>query len=438
MANYKYTTASLAASAKRGTSPKEDYVDLFQQTLNEQFYNSSNWWTIEEETAIGSQEYEDVDVRISHVINAETGLKLGDDWKTLFFINVSHPAEMGKYYVFDDNTWITTNIEFEKNLTGTCTIRRCNNTLRWIDEATGGYYEEPCAIEYLVKEPRDYATQGSPFMTPGGFLHIQTQLNERTILIAENQRFLFGGAGHWMGYKVIGAGINNFRNTETYDNESAKVLTLDLIASFINPELDDIVDGIADVYTNVYQISVSSGSAQGNIDDTIQLDATVYYNDNTVTRELTWESSNVNVASVDDDGLVTCNALGQCEINVYVKNSSTFTTSWITVTATPENNYEIVITPDTNYVLEGQEREYTVYLYENNIQQADTFVIECDANTVPSANYTFTGGSVVNRFKVVNDLRDLTSYLTIQCTSGSYTPKEFDIYLRGAWLHENV
>ena len=67
--------------------------------------------------------------------------------------------------MFDGSTWLTVNAEVTKNLTGTSTIRRCNNSLRWIDESTGSYYEEPC-IEYLVKEPRDYATQGSPFMTP--------------------------------------------------------------------------------------------------------------------------------------------------------------------------------------------------------------------------------------------------------------------------------
>ena len=75
--SYKYIPASLATKAKKGSTPKNQYVDLFQETMNEQFYNSSNWWTILEEPIIGSQEYEDVDVRIAHVINAETGLKLG-------------------------------------------------------------------------------------------------------------------------------------------------------------------------------------------------------------------------------------------------------------------------------------------------------------------------------------------------------------------------
>ena len=141
---YKYVPAGMLVTGKRGKTPKDDYISLFQETLNNQFYNSSDWWTIQEETAAGSNEFAEIDVRINHVINTETGMDLGDDWKGLLFKEIDHAIELGKHYVFDGNTWLTVNTEFYKNLTGTCTVRRCNNTLRWIDEPTGEYYEEPC------------------------------------------------------------------------------------------------------------------------------------------------------------------------------------------------------------------------------------------------------------------------------------------------------
>jgi hypothetical protein len=183
MYQYKYIPSANSLSKGSAGSPKDQYIDLFQKTLEDQFYNSSDWWNIQEETALGSDVYENVDVRITHVINAETGLKLGDDWKTILFKSIDHPIELGKHYIFDNSTWLTVNTELYKNLTGTCTVRRCNNTLRWIEESTGVYYEEPCCIEYMVKEPRDYATAGSPFITPGGFLHIEMQFNTRSNLI---------------------------------------------------------------------------------------------------------------------------------------------------------------------------------------------------------------------------------------------------------------
>jgi len=428
---YKYIPSSMTIQSTMSSSQKNVYIDLFEQTLKEQFYNASNVWTIKEETAIGSEIYQDIDVRITHLINAETGLKLGDDWKTVLFADVNHPIELGKRFIFDDNTWLTTNTEVIKNLSGTCTIRRCNNTLRWINEPTGAYYEEPCAIEYLVKEPRDYFTQGSPFMTPGGFLHIEMQFNERSNLINENQRFLFGNPGHWTCYKVIGTGLNDFKNEKTYDNNSAKILTLDLIANFVNNELDDVILGIADAYTNNYIVTLNKTSVEGAPSSTIQLTPSITYNGNSVVRAMEWTSSNNNIATVSGSGLVTLITAGSCLITTNIAHSSASAVCTLLVTGSPAINNDVVISPDINYILEGALTSYSVYLYTNGVQQADTFVTTCNGNSVPQANYVFTQIDG-NSFSIKNNLRNTSSYLTVQCTSGSNVESK-NIYLRGAW-----
>ena len=431
---YKYIPASLNAGAQKDSSPKNDYIELFQATLDEQFYNASNWWTIEEETTIGSAEYEDVDVRIAHVINAETGLKLGDDWKTLLFKTVSHPVELGKQYSFEDSIWLTVNTEIVKNLTATCTIRRCNNTMRWLDENTGAYYEEPCAIEYLVKEPRNYATQGSPFITPGGFLHIEMQLNERSGKIRQNQRFLFGSPNHWTCYRIIGTGVNDFRNTKTYDHTSAKILSLDLIADFISPELDDMARGIADVYTNLYTLELNHDSIIGETGKTYQLSYEIVYNGTTSDREVVWSSSNPLIASVDGNGLVTFNAVGTAEISAQIRDNPAFDTCTVTVGADPMNVKEIILTPNQNYVLESTYQDFSIYLYENGIQSLETFTVTCNPNSVPSENYIFQQ-LTDNSFRIGNRKRSDTSYLTINCEPSSGSAVSYDIRLVGAWNH---
>jgi hypothetical protein len=430
MGTYKYTKAAQKAGAQKGADPKDELISLFQETLKDQFYNSSNWWTVQEETAVGSRTFEEIDVRISHVINAETGLKLGDDWKTVYFEDLPHKISLGRHYIFDDSTWLTVNTEIIKNLAATCTIRRCNNTLRWLDETTGAYYEEPCCIEYLVKEPRDYATQGSPFMTPGGFLHIVAQFNERTNLINENQRFLFGGVNHWTGYKVIGTGLNDFQNVNTYDNESSKVLVIDMAANFVDNQLDDIVNGIANVHKNIYTLSLDKVLASGSPGGMVKLAGTVTLNGATVDRNLEWASSNTIIATVNS-GCVVLKATGSCIVTANIENNTISGSCAITVSGSPAINNSIMITPDKNYVLEGSTQTYAVYLYRNDVIQADTFTIVCNGNTVPSSSYSFlqTDG---NHFSVLNNLRDLNSYLTIQATSGSNV-KLFDIMLRGAW-----
>jgi len=431
MYKYKYIPLSIKASAQKGKYPKDNYRRLFQETLNEQFYNASNWYSIEEETYLGSQEYQYIDVRISHTINAETGVKLGDDFKTLFFKEIDYNIEVGKLYRFDNNIWITTNTEYRKNLTGTCTIRRCNNTLRWIDEDSGAYYEEPCSIERLVKEPRNYSTQGSAFLTPGGFLHIFCQFNERTNLISENQRFLFGNENHWTCYRVIGTGVNDFTSEKTYDKDSVKIIILDLIADFVNRELDDIVNGYANENTNIYVIEINKSEIQGTAGDTYQLSTTITYNGDTVTRDTTWTTTNPSIATVSSSGLITLIKNGACIIVANVEDNSTNDTCAVTVTDTPETINDIVISPTTNYILEGLTQEYTVYLYENGVQQADTFTITCENNDIPITSYTFTQIDD-NTFSIENSLRNNTSHLTITCDNGDVS-KDFDIFLKGAW-----
>jgi len=439
--DYKFTVASEYSGAKKGDTPKDQYIELFQKTLDEQFYNSSSWWTIREETSIGSGSYEPIDVRINHVINAETGLKLGDDWKTVLFSDLNHQLDLGRRYEFNNSTWLIINIEVIKNIAATCTIRRCNNTLRWIDEPTGAYYVEPCAIEYQVKEPRNYITQGSPYPTPGGFLKIYAQLNNNTKKINENQRFLFGNTGHWVCYKVTGTGINDFTNVSTYDNDSAHILTLDMSADFVNSELDDVEDGVCDVYTNVYSVALNSGSISGSPTGTMQLNADVIYNGHSVSRPMKWVSSNDSIATVSgNSGSATVNFIsnGSCIITASVEDNPAEDTCWVTVSASPTINNVILISPNTNYVLEGGEREYSVYLYENNVQSSGSFVITCDGHTVPSTSYTFTQTDG-NHFTIANAMRDLTSYLTIECTTGSVvSPKTFDVYLRGAWQFDII
>lgn len=436
--SYKFIPPSLNAKAKKGNSPKDQYTELFQETLNEQFFNSSTWWTIKEESPLGSREYNNVDVRIAHVINAETGLKLGDDWKTVLFSDVSHAIELGGYYNFDDNIWLVINTEVKKNITATCTIRRCNNTLRWIDESTGIYYVEPCIIEYEVKEPRDYITQGSPFPIPGGFLHIYTQMNSRTNKINENQRFLFGNTGHWTGYKVVGTGINDFRNVNTFENDSARILTLEMIANFVNDEMDDIVNGIADVNSNKYTIDITTSNISGSPNSNYQLSANITYNGDIVARNLNWESSNPLIATVSGCGIVNFVSNGSCTITANISGNPAYDTCSVIVESSPSINSEILINPNTNYVLEGIQKTYSVYLYKNNIQQPDTFTISCNGSNVPSGNYAFsqTDG---NHFYITNIEKDVESYLVISCTTGSVIPtKQTNIYLRGAWQFENA
>jgi len=414
------------------TPPKETYKTEVQQSFNDYFYQSVDWYTIQEETSVGSGQYQNVDVRVNNVINPTTSDNIEDDFKKLIFPDLNHSVNLGRLYLFGDNYWITTNVDKIKSLAQTVVVRRCNNVLRWIDEQTGAFYEEPCSIGYLIKENRDYSTAGSAIVVPSGMVDCFFQINSRTNKIKPNQRFLFGNENIFVAYRVEGGGINNFNNQKTLDNNSASLGRYGLSVDFINEQTDNVTLGIANAYTNVYEITLNQSTGSGSTSQTIQLEATVKLNDETVTRNVTWASSNTTVATVNSTGLVTILATGNSTITCSLENNTTVSdTCLITGTGSPVDNYQVIFSPDSNYVLEGAEKTWTVYLYKNNVQQVDTFTFSLDSNTVPAANYTYTvlGG---NSFKIKNITRFLTDSLEITATSGSYN-NTITVSLRGAW-----
>src|SRR6185436_2585456 len=104
-----YTYPYLNAGQPIQQSPKQEYIDLFQETLNDQFYNASDVFTIQEETVLASDIYQNVDARINYVINTNTGERVGDDFKTLLFKDIDHSVDLGRMYQFDSNYWLCVN-----------------------------------------------------------------------------------------------------------------------------------------------------------------------------------------------------------------------------------------------------------------------------------------------------------------------------------------
>jgi len=228
------------------SSASTTLIDGFQELLNEQFYVATDVFRISEEYVFGSGSFVDLDARIVGAISGITGEKLGDDFKTLLFKDVTHPVGVGRKYYFDNNYWITINAEYIKNLASSCTVRRANNVLRWMSEG-GEYLEEPCSIEYSVKNPRNDIGEKN-YVLPGGYSRIYVQQNDKTNQIKDGQRFLFGQVGNWYCFKVYGGGVRNFLNAKTIDNESANLLALEVEISYLNEDTDDLVLGIADKY----------------------------------------------------------------------------------------------------------------------------------------------------------------------------------------------
>jgi hypothetical protein len=405
---------------------------MFQKNLDDQFYNASDVFTILEETAKASGEYQNVDVRINDVLDVSTGERVGDDFRKLLFQDLDHPVALGWMYQFDDNDWLTVNVDKIKSLTTTATIRRCNNVLRWLD-SDGGYYEVPCAIGYLVKENRDYSMSGSNLTVPSGMIEVYVQYNEKSNLIKQNQRFLFGNANNWIAYRVEGGGINNFLNRETTNNSSVGVITLSMVVDFLNENVDDLTNGIANaILENDYTIELNQSAITGSIGQTRTLQAVVWLGENIVDRTVTWTSGDTNIATVSSAGVVTFVANGLVTITAALENNEDiYDQCAATISSTPSDIYQIVFSPESNKILQGYSKTWGVFLYKNGTVQSDAFVITINPNTVPSDNYVFIQ-SDDNHFIIQNTEMFLEDVLTITATSGTHV-LSFDIFLAGLW-----
>lgn len=411
---------------------KDSYKDEFQAVIRDYFYQSTDWFTIEEETSVGSEQYQNVDARLGSIINPTTGDNIEDDYKKITFKEIDHSIDLGKFYKFNNNYWITINVDKVKTLAQTVLVKRCNNVLRWIDESTGALYQSPCSLGYLIKENRDYATAGSAVVIPSGMIDCFYQINSKTNKLKANQRFLFGNQHTWTAYRIEGGGINNYMNQETENNSSAYLGRLGMTVDFSNVDTDDTTNLIANYYDNRYVISLVQSSISGGIGQTVSLSASVTLNGSTVSRNLVWASSNSAIATVNSSGLVTFIGSGSCTITCSLENNSLVSAPCaVTVVGSPVDNYQVIISPNKNYVLEGSEQTWSVYLYKNNVIQADLFVFTLDSNTVPSSNYEYSvlGG---NSFKIRNIERFLTDVLEVNCVSGLYS-KIIAVQLKGAW-----
>jgi uncharacterized protein YjdB len=424
---YKYTNAATLINIP----PSDDYRDLFQENLNQEFYNATTWYSIQEENVFASGTFNDVDVRINRAIDSNTGEKMGDDWKEILFKDLGHATGLGFMYYFNSNYWVVINSEITKNLAAGCVVRRCNNALRWVDE-TGAYYSVPCVIDMPIKQNLDFTAISSAFVLPKGTIQIICQYNTTSNRIKPNQRFLFGNANNWTAWKVTGGGLQNYNNLQTLTNTTPGLITLSLERNYENVDTDDLTNGVARVEGDVYTITLNHSTLSVGVAQTSQLSAVVKLNDVTVTRTVVWSSGTIAKATVSSSGLVTGVAAGNSTVTCFLYgNTGTSATCAITVVASSQTIKEVIASPSTNYILEGSSQTYTVYLYTNGTIQADTFTFSVVAGNVPSTNYSLT---IINgnSFTVDNIGKYMDEPLVIHCVSGTNT-KDVSILLKGVY-----
>lgn len=308
-------------------------------------------------------------------------------------------------------------------------IRLCTNEIRFIND-DGLLIRVPCVFDNKINSEKNISLYNMKFIN--GITTIYTQVNDDSKQLKPNQRLLFGAPGNWTAFKVVSVGVNNFMNTVYWDNDSARVLEITMEAAYVNEDMDDIVNGVADA--NVFHLYLPSKNINLIVGDKIVSKYTLVKNGTSQSdKPVIWESNNQSVASVDEYGNIYAIEDGNCVITVKMRDNEYISAFMdVSVSKSREPSYSVVVSPYNGNefgILQGDEQIFSCFLMLNGEQLQDTFdfEIKTDAN---DRCYEF---EIVdkNHFKIKN-IRMSTYPLFIKCSNGSY---EYNtkIVLKGAW-----
>ena len=270
------------------------YEELQQEFVNLQWSNTAVIETVKEQSGIGCDIYNDIDVWVDATIaDTTTGLKDTFDFLKFIFKDINHSVKRGQMYQFDNNYWIVHSYTPYDGLVQSCGVRRCNNFLRIIDPLNGALVKIPCIVDYDMSSP---SMQTSKYIiTPNNHAVIMVQGNDLTHrILRTNTRYILGGRP----FKLLA-----YQNAIEDDATSPEntLMYLDLYLDEIHDK-DDIINGIADNGEYHYGISIDAQDMTVNSGYVGKLDAIVLLNGENVERNVIWSSNNKNIIEIEEDG----------------------------------------------------------------------------------------------------------------------------------------
>lgn len=389
---------------------------------------------VEIQKDFGSTEYYPYKMRVERVFNAKTQDTRSDDWKEFLSPEPDFDLPYGLYLRWKNNYWIVYNKENFDYPTRGVICRRCITTFNWIDE-WGNLREYPVSIG-KPKEASDYVNV--QFTNPGGFNVFYMQLDQYSKYIRPNDRFMVGNDGYWTSYKVQGGGVANYLREETMNATSTGLLSLICFTYEGNDDTDNLEIGVANYYEKIftmeldqYEIQQYSGFST-KIIPTIKRGTTI--KDNV---ELSWQSSDENIVTVNEDGTITLINEGEADVICTMTKNDSVTKSVHIINMgekeegqEEEKFYEARVYPNIHEIKQGTSQTYVIEYYINdNVASPQEITIKIDRNNVPKQNFVFTTND--NTFTITNKTKYFESPLKVHIKVDDIELNE-DYWLVGA------
>ncbi len=291
-------------NAIRNSTPSESYKEDYNAIVDLTFDNALNVFYGDSEDAIefeyeyGSNIFEKVPIaRVDSVVNFNTGIMVGDDFKIFEFKPDFPQLSYGMKFRWKNSYWLVINTNNYESVSVTAEVRRCNNVLRFFNKDGNKVYE-PCIIDNILRFTNN--VDNPPITTGNNEIKIWCQRNSRTTELRPNDRFLFGTPNQRLSMRIVGGGIKNFLNTISEDENSPTIIEFYMEHYQIGVN-DDLVNGFANNITtqnnSLHDIIISPNQDYILQDSTLNIECFLYDNnikqDNAITiRDISTEVPN--------------------------------------------------------------------------------------------------------------------------------------------------
>lgn len=374
------------------TDPNQWYRGLQQAFISSAWDNTTSIRRIIGEQEINTTQddyyqnfvFNDVEAWVDSVVGqSSTGSKTGRDFVRLIFEDINHPKLEGRYYIVDNQYYISYFDDRVVDVDANLSVRRCNEWMKIIDPMNGSIYQIPCVVDYDMSAPANKVT--TPIITPNNHAVVKVQQNATTDrLFVTNARFILGNRP----FKITG--MQNATN-QFINNNISSLMEIDLFLDEIWDK-DDIVAGIADNGVYDYSVVIADGDmglangAQGSVY------ADIILNGEEVQRPIIWITSDDTVVTVDDSGQYrVVGEIGQMATitATLYGNEDVFDSVVITVVDVSTVQAEVVIDPAFSTIREHETIKFKVFgQYNGDLITPDNVVLTLPSQTNGYIAYT--------------------------------------------------
>lgn len=316
-------------------------------------------------------------LRLADVVRPSSAIQRHfDDYKQFLFESpLIEYVRPGTKIEAMGSIWLVLSPQNVSGASGSGLCRRCNAVWNYLDYY-GNVVSEPIIAENERANANDSDAQNSQLITKGYF-NIICQYNDATRQIDTNTRIILGSGA----YRITG--YSDFETEFTGDYSTVRLLSFTARYEDANDVIDDMENHVAGGKLFSWTVNVS-GQQSMRLGASQQLSVSSVRNGQTVGQDAdkpvsyVYASSDENIATVDENGLVTAIAEGSAVITATLAQNGAYSGA-----------FHVTVTGSEDGVFFTKAPEKRLSPYESTTIEAAYF--EDGAETGEAVTFTFAG-----------------------------------------------